>query len=382
MKKLSKSIVLGCVLSLSCLPPVCAQTPTNAPTNNSAIEASRTAPVQAPDEVTNKITDLVHAGKYVEAQQLTTGLLLAYPNDQRLIKAKALLDRLVAPADSTGTPPSSSAPTGSPSQPLPSKASELTGMDRVEFDSLIELGREAQQATDLDQQKKVLHDFMDRSSTFLEKHPDEMLLWQLRAASAISLDEPVAAYDAGQKLLAAGAADSKDSNLRRLLAQLNLKGWMDKERVTTIAAERKLRSETEMMAATAVGLAGISTNTRDGLTGNELKIGGYAPDTFVITDHSGKSQAFRYDQIQPFQTSVCRQCCHMQVVLQGKPPHGIFGWNAHDLIYLFWAKQECSKAEDFVKALSTMETLAKQATSRESVAPAEPVAKSSPAKQK
>jgi hypothetical protein len=88
---------------------------------------------------------------------------------------------------------------------------KLTGMDKVEYNSLIELARQAQQQTaDLEQQKASLKQFMDRSNTFLQKYPDQMLLWQLRAASALSLDDVKAGYEAGQKLLLAGAADSTD----------------------------------------------------------------------------------------------------------------------------------------------------------------------------
>jgi len=72
---------------------------------------------------------------------------------------------------------------------------------------------------------------MKDSDLFLQKHPTEMLLWQLRAASAFSLDDITAGYEAGQKLLAMGAADSNDSNLQQLLAQLKNKGWLDKEEV-------------------------------------------------------------------------------------------------------------------------------------------------------
>src|ERR1039458_10238325 len=106
MKKLSKSFVLGIVLTLFCLPPLHAQQRSSPPADTKTAAASPAPAAQAPDEVTNKITELVHDGKYVEAQQLTTGLLLAYPGDQRLIKAKALLDKLLAPAGSApGTNP-------------------------------------------------------------------------------------------------------------------------------------------------------------------------------------------------------------------------------------------------------------------------------------
>jgi hypothetical protein len=230
MKQLSKSLILGFVLALIYLPPLHAQMDTNAPTDPSAANPAPAG--QAPDEVTNKITDLVHAGKYAEAQQLTTGLLAAYPGDQRLIKAKALLEKLLAPAGSANAVPASNPPINNvaPAQLAASTNTEpLSGMEKVDYDALIELARQAQQTTDLSQQNTLLQQFMTDSDKFLHKHPAEMLLWQLRAASAISLGNPVAGCEAGEKLLALGAADSADSNLRRLLAQLKNKGWLDRQ---------------------------------------------------------------------------------------------------------------------------------------------------------
>lgn len=228
MDKLSKSFILGFLLVLIVLPPLYAQTEANAPAD--AKSAADAAPSeQAPDAMTNKITNLVHAGKYVEAQQLTTGLLVAYPNDQRLIKAKALLEKLLAPGGSAAAASGSNQPTNNavPAQPASNtNAAQLTGMDKVDYDALIELARQAQQTTDLEQQNASLKQFMEQSSLFLLKHPDQTLLWQLRAASAISLNDPMAGYEAGQKLLASGVTDSTDSNVRRLLAQLKNKGWL------------------------------------------------------------------------------------------------------------------------------------------------------------
>jgi hypothetical protein len=57
-----------------------------------------------------------------------------------------------------------------------------------------------------------------------------MLLWQLRAAAAIGMVQPMAGFEAGQKLLAAGAMDSNDPALQQLLAKLKLMGWMDREK--------------------------------------------------------------------------------------------------------------------------------------------------------
>ena len=201
---------------------------TNAPADTNTIAANPIPTGQAPDDVVKKLSDLVHDGKYAEAQQLTAGLLLAYPDDQHLIKAKALLDKLLAAQTPNPTPVVSeptknvTAKSAASSSPKP-----LTGMDRVENDSLIELGREAQQTTDLEQQKTLLQQFMDKSAAFVQKHPEVIQLWQLRAAAALILNDPQAGAEAGQKLLVTSATDGNDPKMRQLLAQLNLKGWLE-----------------------------------------------------------------------------------------------------------------------------------------------------------
>jgi hypothetical protein len=91
------------------------------------------------------------------------------------------------------------------------------------------LVRQAQQTTDLPEQTQLLTQFMQQSSLFLRKHPEQTVLWQFRAVSAISLNAPMAGFEAGQKLLAAGAADSNDPKLLQLLAKLKLLGWMDRQ---------------------------------------------------------------------------------------------------------------------------------------------------------
>ncbi len=219
-----KLLIFGLFLALGCCGSMCAQT---ASTDSNPAPGPQTAG-QASDDVTKKIMDLVNAGKYAEAQALTTGLLVAYPNDQRLIKTQALLKRLLTPvaaASSTGGV-SASAQAATDADPGP-----LAGMDKVDYNALLEQARQAQQTTDLEQQKSLLQRFLADSSLFLQKHPEQMLLWQIRAAAAISLDDMYAGSDAGQKLLAAGAADSNNPSLGHLISQLKLKGWLDQEKM-------------------------------------------------------------------------------------------------------------------------------------------------------
>ena len=221
LKAFSRYFLCGSLAALLCLAPLHAQTLGNAPAPHSASAA------QAPDDMTAKITTLVNAGKYAEAQQLTTGLLVAYPDDQRLIKTKALLEKMLAAPAAPGAKPEN--PQG---QALASEnAPLLTGADKLDYNALIERARDAQQTTDPEQQKALLQRFMADSTLFLRKHPEQILLWQLRAASALSLNDPDAGYAAARELLAAGAADSNDASLQHLLAQLKNKGWLDQQGV-------------------------------------------------------------------------------------------------------------------------------------------------------
>jgi hypothetical protein len=223
MAKLSKYFV--CVFSLAAALLVLHSQIQTAVAANTSISAGSPAQAdQAPDEMTKKITDLVHAGKYAEAQQLTMGLLVAYPNDQRLLKAKALIESLLAHA------PSAPAAGASPVWPADHASPELTGMDKVDYNTLILLARQAQADADLAEQHKLLRQFMEQSGTFLQKHPEQLLLWELRAQSAVSLNDPLDGCEAGQQLLAEGAADSTDPKLQQLLAQLNKIGWLDKQK--------------------------------------------------------------------------------------------------------------------------------------------------------
>jgi hypothetical protein len=92
---------------------------------------------------------------------------LAVTRHQRLIKAKALLDKsLASPKPSgpvaSGNPPASNVP---PAQPATNANSEqLTGMNKVEYNALIVLTRQAQQITDLSEQKKGSN--TEKNSTF------------------------------------------------------------------------------------------------------------------------------------------------------------------------------------------------------------------------
>lgn len=253
MRNISKSLVLGFFLAVLGLPILHAQPAPGVHASSTAARQSTPAG-QAPDELLKKLSDLVHAGKYAEAQQLTAGLLLAYPDDQRLIKTKALLGQSLATGGAADASPSVALPSSnSPSAPPPSSVTpeQLTGMDKIDYSALLELAREAQQNSDLPEQTKLLQQFMEQSEQFLRKHPDQMLLWQLRAASAISLQAPLAGYDAAQKLLAAGAANSNDPNVLQLLTKLKLLGWLDAQQARALQLSADNERAQQAAAASA-----------------------------------------------------------------------------------------------------------------------------------
>ncbi|MGA3008597.1 MAG: formylglycine-generating enzyme family protein, partial [Opitutaceae bacterium] len=164
----------------------------------------------------------------------------------RFALSPVLLDKAAALAMPAGVAaPGGIQPASSVAQPAATASSaQLTGMDRIDYNALIRRAREAQKTTDLDQQNTLFKQFMDESRVFLQKHPQQTLIWQLRAASALSLDDITAGFEAGQKLLAAGAADSNDPDLRPLMAQLKNKGWLDEQTVkATIAARIEAKRE-------------------------------------------------------------------------------------------------------------------------------------------
>jgi hypothetical protein len=125
MAKLPKLFVLASFLVPIPLFHLHAQTPATAPTNGSVAVAPSAPNGQAPDEMTRKITELVLAGKYAEAQKLTEGLLIAYPDDQRLIKAKALINSRLAPGGSTSAAPDNAQP-NQPRTRMPSSSTAWT----------------------------------------------------------------------------------------------------------------------------------------------------------------------------------------------------------------------------------------------------------------
>jgi hypothetical protein len=136
MRRVSNCVTVGFFIILILSSSLHAQTVPNASSDPNAAAANPAPVGQAPEDATKKTAELVHAGKYTEAQQLTTGLLVAYPDDQRLIKVKALIDKLLLHDDSSRAASANNPPVQLEASANPA---QLTGMEKVDYNALIEL---------------------------------------------------------------------------------------------------------------------------------------------------------------------------------------------------------------------------------------------------
>ncbi|MEI6105877.1 MAG: SUMF1/EgtB/PvdO family nonheme iron enzyme [Opitutae bacterium] len=177
----------------------------------------------APDEALRELRDLIHAGKYTEASQLNSALLAAHPHDQRLTRTRALLDKALTASSLTAAPAASR-----PSDVVAGRAeSRLTVPEQASYQALLALARQAKQATTIAEQKTLLRQFMNESRALADRYMDLALLWEMRAAAAMVLDDIKAGAEAGKQLMLLGESAGNDANLPGLLALLKNKGWLD-----------------------------------------------------------------------------------------------------------------------------------------------------------
>ena len=105
----------------------------------------------------------------------------------------------------------------------------LTGAARRQLDALRLIIEEADHATLDTERKKLLQEFLAKSEPFVKENPDRISVWALRAVAAVELDEPKIGWEAGRKMLKAGAENSDDPKTRKVLASLERRGWLGEE---------------------------------------------------------------------------------------------------------------------------------------------------------
>jgi Sel1 repeat len=148
-------------------------------------------------------------------------LLLAPSKKRASLEA---LQKKLAETGSESPAESASAPAQSP-EPAPVTA-QLTGEARRQLDVLTLIVEEADKAPTATERRKLLKEFLDKSEPFLRQNPNQFSVWLLRAASAVELDRPALAWQAGRQLKALGADASDAPTTRKVMAMLDRKGWL------------------------------------------------------------------------------------------------------------------------------------------------------------
>jgi len=115
------------------------------------------------------------------------------------------------------------APSGSPA-PVAASAS-LSDEDQLTLDGLNVIFEEAAKATG-DETARLLREFLSKTAAFASAHPEQTNLWAKRALGAVMLDDAYTGWLAGRQLKALGSVHSQDPSVRKVMAQLERKGWL------------------------------------------------------------------------------------------------------------------------------------------------------------
>lgn len=108
-----------------------------------------------------------------------------------------------------------------------SPVERLTGADRRQFDVLGLIMEDAERATDNNERARLLEEYLETSEAFVSDHPDLVTVWSGRVVAATELNRPLVAWDAGQELLRLRAERMDDMEVRRALAMLERRHWLD-----------------------------------------------------------------------------------------------------------------------------------------------------------
>jgi TPR repeat protein len=100
----------------------------------------------------------------------------------------------------------------------------------VTLDGLMLLFDDANKATNSENRARGYRAFLQKSADFAAAHPDQANIWVKRAKAAMELDYPTAGWSAGKQLTALSLIHREDPELRRVMADLEGKGWLGTNR--------------------------------------------------------------------------------------------------------------------------------------------------------
>jgi TPR repeat protein len=97
---------------------------------------------------------------------------------------------------------------------------------RRKFQVLMQIAERADKAVFQKDRLGALREFLTRSAEFILDYPDQPNIWVMRAAAALELDYPGSGWLAGQRLNDFALGQSEDETAKKILAQLQHKGWL------------------------------------------------------------------------------------------------------------------------------------------------------------
>jgi formylglycine-generating enzyme required for sulfatase activity len=211
------------------------------------------SPCRADDTYTTLIgnaNQLLKAGKLADARQVATTATLIFPDRFEAYfiagvvahqqgadaDARPLIEKALALApeekkpkiqkflDTLGSANIASAAAAPAAAPAPAGPPPLDATAQRKLDALLLIPQEADAATSPDDRQALLNEFMEKSAAFAQAHPEQTVLWVLRAAAAIELDDKQSGRAAARRLL---TVTNPDEKTRKVLAMLERKDWLE-----------------------------------------------------------------------------------------------------------------------------------------------------------
>jgi uncharacterized protein len=143
---------------------------------------------------------------------------------------EALQRKLAETAPQSATVPSQP---GNPAAPT----SQLTGEARRKYDALLLIVEDADKAGSSEERKRLLREFMNKSTQIMASYPDFTNIWVLRAAVACEIKQSIRGWEAGQRLKAWGLENSSDPKIGRVFAMLERNSWLGQFAPRTLVDE-------------------------------------------------------------------------------------------------------------------------------------------------
>jgi uncharacterized protein len=164
----------------------------------------------------------VKQGDTVAGKVAVAKALLLAPVEKKA-SLEALQKKLVEPGPES---PSESATAPAQRTKPAAATNRLTGEVRRKYDALLLVIEDADKAKSAEERKRLLREFMNKSTQIMASYPDLTNIWILRAAIACEIKQSIRGWQAGQRLKAWGLENSSDPKIGRVFAMLERNSWL------------------------------------------------------------------------------------------------------------------------------------------------------------